>query len=164
MVYDKTCDAHRYEDRGIKHLYESHHSCRGAKDGKYCNLFCAPRLSSTNFKQDNMYQVENEEMVCTDADVNYGQLDSFSHDRNETDVPSKVLLFSTLIPPPATMLNNEVCCVFVTEINADLSCDFISSCTIQDPKYINYDEDTVQVHLDNPWMITEDKDMSHMKF
>ena len=57
-----------------------------------------------------MYQVENEEMVCTDADVNYGQLDSFSHERNETDVHSKVLLFSTLIPPLATMLNNEACC------------------------------------------------------
>ena len=50
-----------------------------------------------------------------------------------------------LIPPPATMFNNKVRHVFVTEINADLSCDFISPCTIQDPTYVNFDEDTVQV-------------------
>ena len=30
-----------------------------------------------NFKQDDMYQVDNEEMACTDMEVNYGQLDSF---------------------------------------------------------------------------------------
>ena len=77
VVYDKTHDAHRYEDHGMKPLYKSHHSCRGAKDGKYCNLFCASHLSSMNFKQDDMYQVENEEMVCIDTEVNYGQLDYF---------------------------------------------------------------------------------------
>ena len=77
VVYDKTCDAHRYKDCGMKHLYESHHLCRGAKEGKYCNLFCTSHLSSMNFKKDDMYQVENEEMVCTDTEVNYGQLDSF---------------------------------------------------------------------------------------
>ena len=70
---------------------------------------------------------------------------------------SKVLSFSTLIPPSTTMLNNKVCHVFVTEINADLSCNFISPCTIQDLTYVNFDEDTVQVHLDDPWIITKDK-------
>ena len=62
------------------------------------------------------------------------------------------------------MLNNKVCCMFVTEINADLLCDFISSCTIPDSTYVNFDEDTVQLDLDDPWMIMEDKDVSHVKF
>ena len=38
VLYDKTKDAHHYEDRGLKHLYKGQHVCK-SKDG-YCNWFC----------------------------------------------------------------------------------------------------------------------------
>ena len=43
------------------------------------------------------------------------------------------------------------------EINADLSCSFVSPCTIQNPVYVNLDDDMMQLRLD-------DQDFSHVKF
>ena len=50
VLYYKTKDAHRYEDRGLKHLYEGQHVCK-SKDG-YCNSFCKSHLSGGNYKKD----------------------------------------------------------------------------------------------------------------
>ena len=52
----------------------------------------------------------------------------------------------------------------MTEINADLSCSYVSLCTIQDPVYVNFDDDTMQLRLGDPHFSTDDKDFSHVKF
>ena len=43
--------------------------------------------------------------------------------------------FYTLIPLPVSSITScmNVCKVFVTELNADFSCDFVSPSMIQDP-------------------------------
>ena len=56
-----------------------------------------------------------------------------------------------MIPPPYVGESKTVSKVFVTKINSDLSCDFISPHSIQDPTYVNYDEDMLQVRLDDPY-------------
>ena len=127
ILYDKTKDAHHYENRGLKHLYEGQHVCK-SKDG-YCNLFCKSHLS--------------------------GRLDSFFKEREELDLKSKLLSFSTLIPPPYIGESKTISKVFVTEINSDLSCNFISPNSIQDPTYMNYDKDMLQVRLDDPYFNEE---------
>ena len=63
ILYDKTIDAHHYEDRGLKHLYEGQHVCK-SKDG-YCNSCCKSHLSGGNYKK-YMFLIENEAMVCSD--------------------------------------------------------------------------------------------------
>ena len=102
-------------------------------------------------------------MVCGDVPVDYELLDNFFSERNDTDFGSKVLSFSTLIPPPASRQFHKVCRVIVTVINLDLSCSYVSLCTIQDPVYINFDDDTMQLCLDDPHFSTDDKDFSHVK-
>ena len=47
-----------------------------SKDG-YCSSFCKSHLSGGNYKKDNMFLVENKEMVCSDCIVDYGRLDCF---------------------------------------------------------------------------------------
>ena len=155
--YDKSLGVSRYEDCGKKHLYEQHHSCKGELMNKYCGVFSASRLSHTNYKQNDMFQVENEETVEL--------LDNFFSECNDTDFRSKVLSFSTLIPPSASRQSHKVHRVIVTEINVDLSCSYVSPCTIQDPVYINFDDDMMQLHLDDPhFSNADDKDFSHVKF
>ena len=56
---------------------------------------------------------------------------------------------STLIPLPCVWGVREMH-VYITEINVDLSCDFVSPHTIQDPVYMNYDKDSLQVRLAEP--------------
>ena len=112
-----------------------------------------------------MFQVENEEMVCGDVPIDYELLDNFFGECNDTDFRSKVLSFSTLIPPPASRQSHKVCRVIVTKANADLSCSYVSPCTIQDPVYVNFDDDMMQLRLDDPHFSTaDDKDFSHVKF
>ena len=136
VVYDKSGDREFYEDRGRKHLYEWHHDC---KKKQYCD-FCHEGLCRTNYKSGDFYQVENEEMSCTSVCVSYDLLDKFLHERGRLD-KNKDMMFNTLIPPP---VNEEadagVCWVYVTELEKDLSCDFISPSTIQDPCWVDYDE------------------------
>ena len=164
VFYDKSLRASRYEDCGKKHLYEQHHGCKGELTNRYCGAFCASQLSHTNYKQNDVFQVENEEMVCGDVPMDYELLNNFFGEHNDADFRSKVLSFSTLIPPPASRQSHKVRRVIVTEINSDLSFSYVSPCTIQDPVYINFDDNMMQLHLDDPHFSTDDKDFSHVKF
>ena len=53
--------------------------------------------------------------------------------------------------------------VYVTKINVDLSCDFVSPYTIQDPVYVNYDKDSLQVRLAEP-LLSQDLVYVHQKW
>ena len=61
------------------------------------------------------------------------------------DFRSKVLFFSMLIPPPAMDMSHNVRKVFMTEINDNLLTSYMSPCMIQDPTYMNFEEDTMQL-------------------
>ena len=102
VFYDKSLGASRYEDHGKKHLYKEHHGCKGELMNRYCGVLCASRLSHTNYKQNDVFQVKNEEMVCGDVPVDYELLDNFFGEHNDTDFRSNISSFSTLIPPPAS--------------------------------------------------------------
>ena len=54
--------------------------------------------------------------------------------------------------------------MYVTEINADLSCDFVSPHTIQDPVYVNYDENMLQVRLSEPLLSFDDPSYVRLKW
>ena len=45
VKYDKYLDGFKYEDRGVKHLYDKHHGCN---EGKYCEQFCLATLTLCN--------------------------------------------------------------------------------------------------------------------
>ena len=83
-----------------------------------------------NYEQNDMFQVENEEMVCGHVPMDYELLDNFLGECNDTDFRSKVSSFSTLIPPPALRWSHKVHRVIVTEIKTDLSCSYVPPCTI----------------------------------
>ena len=76
MIYGKRVSSETYEDRGYKHLYEKHHTCR--RNG-LCKKFCQTKIceagkyssDSVNYKRDDIYQLENEEMSCDNVNVNY---------------------------------------------------------------------------------------------
>ena len=61
VSYDKTDGKDTYGDRSLKHLYEEHHhfQCKG-KHG-----YCKSKLFRTNYKKDDVFQVENEESHAT---------------------------------------------------------------------------------------------------
>ena len=125
--------------------------------GYFVHLDCCTQI-------DDVFQVKNEEMICGNIPMDYELLDNFFSERNDTDFRSKVLSFSTLIPPPASRQSHKVHRVIVTEINLDLLCSYVSPCTIQDPVYVNFDDNMIQLHLDDPHFSTDDKDFSHIKF
>ena len=145
VVYDKSVvDRELYEDRGRKHLYEWHHDC---KKKQYCD-FCHEGLRNTSYKRGDFYQVENEEMSCTSVRVSYELLDKFFDKRSRLDKNSKDMMFNTLIPPPVSEdADARVRWVYVTELEKDLSCDFISPSTVQDPCWVDYDESIVRLKL-----------------
>ena len=74
------------------------------------------------------------------VDVNYHKLSEFYGQRNAIDVKLKFNSYTTLIPLP---LPDEIkgtgVRVYVTELNADFSCDNITPFSIQDPVWVNYD-------------------------
>ena len=142
--------------------YEEHHHCRCKGKHGYSKVFCKSKLFRTNYKKDDVFQVENEEMSCDDLKVTYDTLDKFFCQREEVDMKMKGLSFSTLIPPPVSSFTSHmnVCKVFVTELNVDFSCDFVSPSTIQDPVYVNFDIDALQVQLDNPYL----DNLEHIRF
>ena len=111
-----------------------------------------------NYKRDDIYQVENEEMSCDNVNVNYHDLCEFYSQRNATDLKLKFNSFTTLIPPPAVHLNgnkrNVGVKVYVTELNSDFSCNNPTPFTIQDPAWVNYDVDAYQVQLDRPILLS----------
>ena len=145
VVYDKSVgDRELYEDRGRKHLYEWHHDC---KKKQYCD-FCREGLRKTSYKRGDFYQVENEEMSCTSVRVSYELLDKFFDKRSRLDKNSKDMMFNTLIPPPVSEdADARVRWVYVTELEKDLSCSFISPSTVQDPCWVDYDESIVRLKL-----------------
>ena len=58
------------------------------------------------------------------------------------------MMFNTLIPPPIGKdADARVRWVYVTELEKDLSCNFISPSTVQDPCWIDYDESIVRLKL-----------------
>ena len=63
---------------------------------------------------------------------------------------SKEFSRSTLIPPPSVNDGGETIQVYVTELNADLSTDFSSPHTVQDPAYVCYDEEVLNIKLSKP--------------
>ena len=93
-IYSRRVSSETYEDRGRKHLYEKHHSCKKNKSlCKFCNsMIChagKTEKHSMNFKKDDLYQVENEEMSCENVSVNYSKLIQFYDERNEIDLMQK---------------------------------------------------------------------------
>ena len=55
-----------------------------------------------NYKRCDYYQVENEEMSCSNMCVNNNSLDKFFNERNVLDKRSKDMMFNMLIPPPVS--------------------------------------------------------------
>ena len=138
-------DGKQFEDRGDKHLYEAHHDC--SKDEcEFCKKIMQHPHELSNFF------IENEEMCCEDAFVNYDKLHEINIEREKIDELNKKCYPSTLIPPPTS---EEECCrkVYVSELSVDLSKDFGLPHTIQDPVYVAYDQDVLCVRLKK-----EDKD------
>ena len=145
------------KDHGYKHLYEKHLSCKKNRSQcKFCNsvICCAGKAEkrSVNFKKDDMFQVENEEMSCDNVSVNYSRLIQFYDERNKIDLKQKNDSFTTLIPPPLYDEGGKSrgVKVYITEINADFCNDDISPLMIQDPMWVNYDVDGHQARLDMP--------------
>ena len=141
LICDKTFGRDCQEDRGYKHLYERHHFCSG---GASCKAFCGKNeCTRVNYKRDDIYQVESEEMPCDNVNVNYHKLAQFYEQRSQIDLKMKVDTFNTLIPPPISPKDKKVngVHVYVTEINSDFSCVDVTPCTVQDPTWVNYDVD-----------------------
>ena len=103
-IYGKITRIESYEDRGYKHLYEKNHLCRGSRVCKICQKrMCEGgkcKDESMIYKQDNIFQLENEEMSCDNVNVNYHKLSEFYGQRNAIDVKLKFNSYTTLIPPP----------------------------------------------------------------
>ena len=159
VIYDKTANHGDYEDRGYKHWYERHHSCNNKNGGLLCREFCTSKLNTkVNYKRDDVYQLENEEMSCDNVNVNYYKLSRFYEQRSELDSKMKTNAFNTLIPPPMSSTDKKTnrVRVYITEINADFSCNDVTPCSIQDPVWVNYDMDSHQVQLDKPLLSTDD--------
>ena len=57
---------------------------------------------------------------------------------------------TTLIPPPSVNDGGRTIQVYVTKLNADLSTDFSSPHTVQDPAYVCYDEEVLNIKLSKP--------------
>ena len=80
--------------------------------------------------------------------VNYNSLDKFFDERSMLDKRSKDMMFDTLIPPPiGEEVDANVRSVYVTKLEKDLSCEFVSPSTVQDPCWVDYDESVVRVKL-----------------
>ena len=151
VIYGKRTCSESYEDRRYKHLYEKNHLCR---ESRVCRKFCQKKLceagkynnESVNYKQDDIFQLENEEMSFDNANVNYHKLSEFYGQRNATDFKLRFNSYTTLILPP---LPDEIKAmgvrVYVTDLNADFSCDAITPFSIQDLISVNHDVDGYQV-------------------
>ena len=145
-LFGKDIHAHRwqqnrFEDRGIKHLYEFHHACTGDESCDFCNETTRP------FGLENCF-VENEEMCCQNSNPNYGSLHAINNERLTIDERNKKGYPSMLIPPPRLYDDQYGKTVYVSELIVDVSTDFVSPSTIQDPAYVSYDEDLIRIKFD----------------
>ena len=82
-LFGKDIHAHRwqqnrFEDRGIKHLYEFHHACTGDESCDFCNETTRP------FGLENFF-VENEERCCHNSNPNYDSLRAINNERLTID-------------------------------------------------------------------------------
>ena len=68
----------RFEDHGIKHLYEFHHACTGDESCDFCNGTNRP------FGLDNFF-VKDEEMYCHNSNPNYNSLCAINNERLTID-------------------------------------------------------------------------------
>ena len=96
VIYNRRVSSEMYEDHSRKHLYEKHHSYKkNTSICTFCNsMICGAGKTekrSMNFKKDNVYQVENEEMSCENVSVNYSKLIQFYDERNEIDLMQKMI-------------------------------------------------------------------------
>ena len=107
------------------------------------------KLTEGNHKLNDVFHVENEEMICLDSAVDYNKLHDFHVEHAKIDKEQKKFAYSTLIPPPC-VAGIKGRRVYVTEVNVDLSTDVLSPHTIQDPTYICYDEDVLSLKLNEP--------------
>ena len=80
--------------------------------------------------------------------VSYDLLDEFLSERSDINKDMKDMMFNTLIPLPVSEETDaRVRWVYVTELEKDLSCEFISPSSIQDPCWVDYDESIVKLKL-----------------
>ena len=107
------------------------------------------KLTEGNHKLNDVFHVENEEMVCLDSAVDYDKLHDFHVEHAKIDKEQKKFAYSTLIPP-LCVAGIKGRHVYVTEVNVNLSTDFLSPHTIQDPTYVCYDEDVLSLNLNEP--------------
>ena len=145
-LFGKDIHAHRwqqnrFEDCGIKHLYEFHHACTGDESCDFCNETTRP------FGLENFF-VENEEMCCHNSNPNYDSLRAINNERLTIDERNKKGYPSTLIPQPKLYDEQYGKTVYVSELIVDVSTDFVSPSTIQDPAYVSYDEDSIRIKFD----------------
>ena len=75
---------------------------------------------SVSYKENDLFQLENEEMSCNNVRVNYVNLKRFYDGCNEIDLKLKAKSFTTIIPPPLTERDKGGVFVYVTEISSDL--------------------------------------------
>ena len=115
-------------------MYEFHHDCTGDESCDFCNKTTIP------FGLENFF-VENEEMCCHNSNPNYDSLRAINNKRLTIDKQNKKGYPSTLIPPPKLYDEQYGKTVYVSELIVDVSTDFVSPSTIQDPAYVSYDED-----------------------
>ena len=152
VVYSRHVAKEMYQDCGYKHLYEKHHDC--CEDPWF---YCTSTLCdkgktnrhAVNYKERDLYQVENGKMSCMDINVNYDKLRDFYDEQNKIDIELKIDSFTTLIRLPLVENYLNGMYVYVTEIHTDFSTR-TTPLTIQDPVWVNYDLDACQVRLDQP--------------
>ena len=89
-LFGKDIHAHRwqqnrFEDRGIKHLYECHHACTGDESCDFCNE------TIRSFGLENFF-VENEEMCCHTSNPNYDSLRAMNNERLAIDERNKKVI------------------------------------------------------------------------
>ena len=80
VVYSRHIAKETYEDRGYKHLYEKRHDCHEDSCFYCTSTLCDKGKTNhhpVNYKERDLYQVENEEMSCMDINVNYDKLRDF---------------------------------------------------------------------------------------
>ena len=80
--------------------------------------------------------------------INHNSLDKFFDERSTLDKRFKDMMFNTLIPPPVSKeADANIRSIYITELEKDLSYEFISPSTVQDPCWVDYDEAVVRVKL-----------------
>ena len=122
-------------------MYECHHACTGDESSDFCNE------TTRAFGLENFF-VENEEMCCHNSNPNYDSLRAINKEILTIDKRNKKGYPFTLIPPPKLYDEQYGKTVYVSELIVDVSTDFVSLSTIQDPAYVLYDEDSIRIKFD----------------